>query len=622
MNDRAVALLVVGSVAAASAILMRDVGGMRAALADARHEWSRLSLSARTTLSFLFALYSVSHAIQWRWVLLTQGVASVVGLVVSAVLPWLVSVLVFFGSGGWRTPLGAAVNPGPAIRKQPMIACVAFSVSVSVVWALWRSNGNPLIIDEALLLFQAKLLQHSTLALSVPESWEPFFAVKQAVVAHGRVYSQYPPGWPAMLAAWSTVAPTWLLGPALVGALVLSTLQVGRCLYGATVGMIAAGLVATSASLLYWGASLMSDLPTACLIAASAAALGASVRGPGRTRSVLLAVLSGAFLGLTFAARPLTALSAAPLVLVVAILTNPGVAGRRPRFATSIALMFVGALPMLVGLLAYNHATNGDALVFGYARANGGLHSLGFGLRGFIEYTDAGRATPSVELFTLRDSLLATGRQFAAFNQSLLGGFFLPVFSAAVIRRTMPRNAWLLVAAAAVLPLVHLMWFFTDTRYYLPLVPFLAVVVAAGIGRSLDVTAPAFRKVAAVLILCNLALMVSGMILDGFWSNPLLRTRAAVRQHAALDARRRAGDSTVVFVFDPGTQDLNLWRLYPLNADHDARRPIMVVRDLGRANDDLLRDLRGWSVACIDAARPEMIRMISPGQPPTCRSTP
>jgi 4-amino-4-deoxy-L-arabinose transferase-like glycosyltransferase len=410
----------------------------------------------------------------------------------------------------------------------------------------------------------------------------------------------------------------WLLAPALVGVLVLATFQVARRLGDGTMGLIAAALVATSGSLLYWGAGFMSDLPMTAIIVGSAAAVATS-RSSAGTRSALLAVASGALLGVAFGVRPLTAICVAPIVLAVAILARAPAAGPSRPLPTMLVLMAAGGLPIVAGVLAYNHATNGSPLVFGYAQASGALHSLGFGLRGFVNYTSMGEPEISAEPFTPIQSLIGTGRQLASFSLGLLGGFFLPIFAAGVVLRTLPARAWLLVGVTALLPAVHVAWFFTDPRYYLPLIPFLGVAAAGVIESSTDAVGGGRTRLMALLAVCNLAQLISVMILDGYWGNPLARLTRVGAQFAAVEAARRQSDSTIVFVLDSGTAATTLWHLYPLNGERDPKRPIIVVRDRGSANAALTRQLTGWKAFCIDANRSEVVRPLRDGEEPTCR---
>ena len=576
-----------------------------------------LPAASRYLLAGLVVVYAGVHAIQIRFVAVTQGIPDALGLVISAVCPWAVTALVFFGSGPRSERPGA--DGGPARRKWAVVAIV-FSVAVSALWALWRSNGYPLILDEDLYLFQANLFRHGHLVWSIPAAWQRFVAIQQAVVSDSRVYSQYPPGWPGMLAAWSMVAPSWLLGPVLMGVVVASAWQVGRALFGSTVAVITAIVAATSGSLLYWGATLMSDLPTASIVAASAAAITLGARRD-RRRSYAWAAASGGLLGLAFAMRPLTAVSAAPLVLVVAAWSwAPELRTGWPRLLAGLGVMVLAGLPILAGVLAYNFATNGRVLTFGYDQANGSLHHLGFGLRGFVLFDQWGRAEVSSMPFTVRTAIAASGRQLAAFDQALFGGFLLPVVSATVILRCFPRRLWVLLAAATALPLIHLFWFFTDSRYYLPLAPFLAVPVAACLPAALRSTAGLARRFGVIVIASNLALPVAGTIFDGYWGSPLTRDRTTVAVHAALREHRRVFGPTLLFVSEQGTKAPILWRLYPLNSERDPSRPILVLRDLGPDNAGVVRSYPGWSVLCVDGAPARAPWLVAPPDGLTCAS--
>jgi hypothetical protein len=422
-----------------------------------------------------------------------------------------------------------------------------------------------------------------------------------------------------LLAIWSTAAPAWLLPPVKAALLPAATLRIGKCLYSERVGIIAALLVATCGGILWWSASAMSDVPTTTLLAGAAAAGATSVSSHSRARRVGFGLSAGLLAGLVFATRPLTAVAAGPLVLVVIGLADHRATNSLSQTVKTIGYLFAGAATVVGLTLWYNWATNGSAFVFGYTRANPGLHGLGFGLRGFVDYSDQGVAVVTAEAFTLRDALLTSARQLAAFDQISLGGFFVPLFAIAMVRRSLPRTAWMLAAAAAVLPLIHLFWFYTDVRYFLPLVPFLAVVTAAAIAASTDPGSSVARRLCIAIVIANLCFTVSGTILDAFWSNPLFRARGLVAQVDAVNAARRNADSLVVFVFDPGVRQEELWRLYSLNSEHNERHPILIARDLGARNQELLGALPGWAAVCLTPSQRPIVRAIPPGSPRTCR---
>jgi hypothetical protein len=157
------------------------------------------------------------------------------------------------GRPGRNGSAGTAATRGSAVPRWTLPVTAPFAVAASALWALWRSNGHPVIIDEALYLFQANLLEHGKLSWTIPRSWEPFAAVRQAVTSDRTVYSQYPPGWPGMLTLWAIVAPSWPSRRCSWGVLVVSTMQVGRAVFHARAGVIAAALVPTSGLLLRWG---------------------------------------------------------------------------------------------------------------------------------------------------------------------------------------------------------------------------------------------------------------------------------------------------------------------------------------------------------------------------------
>ena len=78
-------------------------------------------------------------------------------------------------------------------------------------------SGRPLLIDEIVQLFQARIFAGGRLSLPVAPHRE-FFSMLHLVDTGDKVYSQFPPGGPAMLMLGELAHAPWIVGP-LCGAI-------------------------------------------------------------------------------------------------------------------------------------------------------------------------------------------------------------------------------------------------------------------------------------------------------------------------------------------------------------------------------------------------------------------
>lgn len=620
MRNQVVALVTLSVVVAFAGIASARTGGLGTPVSELWSRLCRLSSIEKATLLVILVAYVGAHAILIQAVALADGIESASLLLASNALPWVVTAMLCLKSDG--TPPSTNENGRlTAISDTLLVAvCVIISVSISTAWTLWRSNGHPVILDEALYLFQAILFRHGKAVLQMPRLWQPFLAIRQTVVQDGRAYTQYPPGWPALMAVFSTFAPVWLLGPLLMGLLVLSMSQIARALRVPSGGTMVTILVASSGIMLFWGATLMSDLPVTFLLTGSAA----SATKASRARNPLAwAVVSGALFGTALTVRPLSAVTFVPLLIVLAVLSfgYDDNAVRRRLFKAFVAAVLAVA-PFVLAMLLYNSLTTGNAFVFGYTKANGPLESLGFGIRGFIDYSTDGVPFPSNLMhFNLLGSIRYSGRQLAIFDQECLGGFIVPLLAAGMTFGKLKRNVWLVLVAAGILPLAHMfLWFYTDDRYYLPLVPFLTAVAVIAVDHLLPRGTRNRSWFFAVMVCANLLLPFSSTLLEGGWGFAIFRQpQSFLTLVSQLTKQVPASGSTVVFISQPGRYQVGLWRLFWLDADLGSGGRLLIARDLGAWNQELVRDLPGWSVECVQMNGSIPSRAVQSPNPPTCR---
>ncbi len=257
------------------------------------------------------------------------------------------------------------------------LALAAAGGGVALVLAFGLFPYHTINHDEAVYLQQANLLLHGHLLLHPPVSnaFRPWFFVS---TSQG-LYAKYTP-YPAVLYAVGMAVgiPRLVLG--VVGAAVVGLMYlVGSEVADRRTGLLAAGFILVSPLFVVDTATFLPYAPVAALNLGFAYAY---FRGE-RTEKLRWALLAGALIGLSFFARPYTAvLFAAPFV-VHALWTlrrrpTQKVLGRRAGTAG------VGCLGVVLALI-YNWLMTGNPLVFPY-QAFAPRDGLGFGyhmLRGY-----------------------------------------------------------------------------------------------------------------------------------------------------------------------------------------------------------------------------------------------
>ncbi len=216
----------------------------------------------------------------------------------------------------------------------------------------------PHLEDELAYRFQAQTLALGRLTVPTPAHadsfWVPFVLDYQ-----GQRFGKYPPGWPAVLALGELAGRPWLVNPVLTALVLYLVYRLGRTLYDARVGVLAAALGATSPLLYVLAGSYLSHL--ASLVWLLLFTLGFIYTARGRSR--WYAVGSGVALGLAFLTRSLTAVGyAIPFV----IYSLAQIALRCQRHWPNYLLIALTGGAVSALLLAYQWAVTGDPLLNPY----------------------------------------------------------------------------------------------------------------------------------------------------------------------------------------------------------------------------------------------------------------
>ena len=386
-----------------------------------------------------------------------------VGLAVGVLLTLLLSQVQFLGSlvESTRRRLKA---PPPALMAAASLATCAFITTVAINDRYY--DFLPHVPDEVAYIYQANLLADFELIRDVPPVIDAFqFYSPSFLIETGDQWASfYPFGHPLVLAVGAFFGAVWVI-PSLVGAgSVLLTFFLGRRLYDARTGLLAAGLLAASPFFLMQSSNFMSHNTAAFSVLATLLFL------VKRERPILFGVIAGLMFGLGVNTRPLTM---AALVLPFGVIILMHLRNESPRawFKHSGAFV-VGVGLMLVAMLAYNQGITGDPLTTTYSLSDGGSEEL-FGFRDG-HFLDIGLRNVQAQMMSLLQ-VLSAWPSFVG-----LGLVLLPFLMAS-------RNRWdYLLLASVLLPMAIYVGYrfsglFGGPRYWFEIAPFLLLLSARGI---------------------------------------------------------------------------------------------------------------------------------------------
>jgi 4-amino-4-deoxy-L-arabinose transferase-like glycosyltransferase len=483
-------------------------------------------------------------------------------------------------------------------RRGPMLGAAAFvAVTATVLTALVASNlldRIPHVQDSVADLFQAKTLALGRLWVPDPRLHN-FFSEEFIPVHNGKWFGKYPPGWPLLLAVGVLLHIPWLINPILSGAVVLLIYLIGREVYSAAIGLMAAVLTVSSPFFLLLGGSFMPHTSTVFyLLSATYLFVRWYKRSAGASENRRLEAShllpTGFLLGMGFLTRQTDAIA---FSLPFAAFLLPSV--RRRQFRPILWLL-LGAIPPVAFLLLYNWILAGSPLTSPYSLW------WPFDRLGFGPTVGAGGFTPSQGLWN-------TSFNLQMLLAHLFGWpFYLTLTLAGVpfITGRATRWDWAFLASAGAIILAFVAYWnpgvMYGPRYYFAVVPGAALLTARGLeelyrwplrirlrrghDRIAALAIPA--AVLALLVAYNLSVYLPAQI-------PVYRGYNYTSA-ASIDTVQRAGiHHALIFVVSnpPGA-----WWSY--GAVFSSNSPlldgdIVYARDLGATDRELMRAYPGRS---------------------------
>jgi hypothetical protein len=343
------------------------------------------------------------------------------------------------------------------------------ALALYVIIARAVFSARPLLIDEVVQLLQARIYTSGHLWLPVAAHRE-FFSILHLVDTGDKVYSQFPPGGPAMLALGELLHAPWLVGP-VCGA--ISVALFARLLKRTDPGASSAFhlgatlLFAVAPFGAFMFASHMNHVTTLMWLLVATLGLAQVVRDD--VPKTGWAFVNGIGLGAAAAIRPLDAFAfAVPAAAWLLLL-----AWRDKRRWLDVAASGVGVAIPFGAMLWVNARTTGSPFLFGYEVLWGKAHGLGFHTAPWGAAHTPARGLELISLYVTRLQTYLFETPFPS---------MLPVIaSLALTRRLSALDRYLLVSATLLGALYFAYWhdgFFLGPRFVFPWLPVLVLFAA------------------------------------------------------------------------------------------------------------------------------------------------
>ncbi len=277
--------------------------------------------------------------------------------------------LAWYAAGRVRTDLSAAaVARLDGVRSGAFLAVLSAALLLFSVWMAYGPlEGTAKGGDEAVVLFQARVLAAGRLAAPAPPDADIFFPCRHLISREGMWFGQYTPTHSILLAPFAAAGVSPLLGP-LEGVLSLIGLfLLVRVWAGERDAKLTALLLLASPFFLLMTPTHMAHNSNLMLVVWSLYLISLYWKEGGFAR----AVGSGLLLGLALTTKPYP-------ITVWGLFLGIALAFGGRKGLKGLAGMALGAVPPVAGLLYTNWVYTGDPLLTPYQLARGD-RLLGFG---------------------------------------------------------------------------------------------------------------------------------------------------------------------------------------------------------------------------------------------------
>lgn len=331
-------------------------------------------------------------------------------------------------------------------------------------------QGMPHMVDAFTYLMQGRMLWIGHLTLDPPVYPELFAGGRHLFVDSEQMYGKYPVGWPAILGAFDHFQLGWLANPVLAGLIAVVTYRLASKYGDEYLAKLAVLVLALSAGLYWHAATWLSHLASTLWLILFALFFQDML---GR-KGIAYGALAGLMLSLAIVTRPQDAL----FFSLPAIVAGAWIILRGPRvWFPQLAAVALFALPGVAVYLWINQHLMGDWTVSPYG------DSPVDQLSGHAKMTGGVGIDP---VFWLHESWVGLTREWFA------GAFTaaIPIAVGLIFGWRYLRRLWLFLACSGSLLVCYgFIKFGSRTwagpRWYVPLIPAGAVLIAAGLYAAL-----------------------------------------------------------------------------------------------------------------------------------------
>lgn len=363
-------------------------------------------------------------------------------------------------------------------RRSFLAVTIGFSVLTSAVFAYVVMDHVTHIVDETAMLFQAQVLASGRLYADcppVPEAFDYEFLIADPQT--NKWYGKYFIGQSLFLVPGVWLGCPWLMHPIVIGICVWLVYLLGCELLNEKSARIAAVLMMFSPLRLYTGGTMMGHASSLLMMTVFALATVKVVKQPRRWG---WAFIAGFFLGLSFNARPLTAVAMGAAIGLASMICFPW---RQLNWRAVFA--FTVGFALWVGVFfAYNRALTGDAMKSPFNQWSKN-DRLGFGPEVGLEYwrdADKGHSLRRGLLIDSYYNIDALGPSLTGWGRVTLLFMLMPL----VVSRWRGRS-WTLFVVWLALAGIHVFHISSGVlmgqpRYWSEAAPMLFLLVAVSLA--------------------------------------------------------------------------------------------------------------------------------------------